>query len=96
MRDIRARTDVPIRYVTNSHHHPDHVFGNTVFQNEGAELVSSNFTARLVDASGFWYLMFLAGVWGEHLPQGYSVARPMPAGDVLARVGGLLPASSVR
>ena len=75
VRDIRARTNVPIRYVSNSHHHPDHVFGNTVFQNEGAELVSSYFTARLIDSSGFWYLMFLAGVWGEHLPQGYAVPR---------------------
>lgn len=75
VRDIHARTNVPIRYVSNSHHHPDHVFGNTVFQNEGAELVSSYFTARLIDSSGFWYLMFLAGVWGEHLPQGYAVPR---------------------
>ena len=46
VRDIRARTDEPIRYVSNSHHHPDHVFGNTVFADEGAELVSSYFTAR--------------------------------------------------
>jgi len=73
--EIRARTDKPIRYVTNSHHHPDHVFGNQVFQAEGAEVVSSYFTARMIDASSFWYLMFLSGVWGEHLPQGYTVPR---------------------
>lgn len=75
VRDIRARTDQPIRYVTNSHHHPDHVFGNPVFQAEGAELVSSYFTARMVDSSAFWYLMFLNGVYGGHLPQTYAVAR---------------------
>ncbi len=73
--DIRARTDKPIRYVTNSHHHPDHTFGNLVFEHAGAELVSSYFTARMIDSSAFWYLMFLSGVWGEHLPAGYAVPR---------------------
>ena len=75
IRDIRARTDKPIRYVCNSHHHPDHVFGNSTFSAEGAELVSSYFTARMIDGSSFWYLMFLSGVWGGHLPQGYAVPR---------------------
>jgi cyclase len=75
IRDIRARTDQPIRYVSNSHHHPDHVFGNDRFVAEGAELVSSNFTARMIDGTCFWYLMFLAGVWGEHLPRRYVVPR---------------------
>jgi cyclase len=72
---IRARTDKPVRYVTNSHHHPDHVFGNLVFQEAGAELVSSYFTARMIDGSAFWYLMFLSGLWGGHLPQTYAVPR---------------------
>jgi cyclase len=73
LRDIRARTDKPIRYVTNSHHHPDHVFGNGLFQEQGAEVVSSYFTARMIDGTAFWYLMFLSGVWGGHLPQSYVV-----------------------
>jgi cyclase len=71
---IRARTDQPIRYVTNSHHHPDHVYGNGQFLvDDGAELISSYFTARLIDGSAFWYLMFLQGLWGGHLPPGYVV-----------------------
>lgn len=73
LREIRARTDQPIRYVSNSHHHPDHSFGNGVFAEQGAELVSSYFTARMIDGSAFWYLMFLSGLYGEHLPQGYVV-----------------------
>jgi glyoxylase-like metal-dependent hydrolase (beta-lactamase superfamily II) len=75
LRDIRVRTDQPIRFVSNSHHHPDHVFGNLVFADTGAELVSSYFTARMIDASSFWYLMFLSGLWGGHLPQTYAVPR---------------------
>ncbi len=75
IREIRARTDQPIRYVSNSHHHPDHTFGNPVFLEQGAELVSSYFTARMIDGSAFWYLMFLSGMWGEHLPSAYAVPR---------------------
>ncbi len=75
IREIQARTDQPIRYVSNSHHHPDHTFGNPVFLEQGAELVSSYFTARMIDGSAFWYLMFLSGMWGEHLPSAYAVPR---------------------
>ena len=46
-----------------------------MFREQGAEIVSSYFTARMVDGSAFWYLMFLSGVWGEHLPQTYAVPQ---------------------
>ncbi len=75
VRGIRERTDAPIKFVSNSHHHPDHTFGNKVLLDTGAELVSSHFTARMIDSHSFWYLMFLSGLYGEHLPQGYVMPR---------------------
>jgi glyoxylase-like metal-dependent hydrolase (beta-lactamase superfamily II) len=75
VRGIRERTDQPIKFVSNSHHHPDHTFGNQVLVDAGAQLVSSYFTARMIDSHSFWYLMFLSGLYGEHLPQGYVMPR---------------------
>ena len=37
--DIRARTDLPVRYLVLTHMHPDHVLGAGVFIGEGAEVI---------------------------------------------------------
>lgn len=42
LKDIRAVTDKPIRYVVNTHYHLDHSLGNSVFADLGARIISHN------------------------------------------------------
>ena len=43
--EIRKTTDKPVRFVFNTHYHHDHTFGNSVFADAGAIIVSSTETA---------------------------------------------------
>lgn len=49
---IRKTTNKPIRYVVNSHHHKDHVFGNAVFARAGATVVAQTNCARILRLNG--------------------------------------------
>jgi len=75
LEEIRKRTDKPVRYLTLSHHHPDHTFGAPVFEAAGAELVSSYATARTIDVTTSWYIFFMGGIYGQHAPRTYRVPR---------------------
>lgn len=45
IREIRKTTTKPIRFVFNTHYHHDHSFGNSVFIDSGATIVSTKETA---------------------------------------------------
>jgi quinoprotein relay system zinc metallohydrolase 2 len=76
---IRAVTDKPVRYVINTHMHPDHVFGNAAFKADAPTFVGHHKLARGLASRADRYLAINKQMLGEEAFQGIEIILPTVA-----------------
>lgn len=81
---IRTVTDLPVRYVVNTHMHPDHVFGNAAFEGPDVAICGHAKLARGLSARSERYLSLNRERLGEEAFLGTKIILPtLAVSDVM-------------
>jgi len=80
---VRGLTPLPIRYVINTHGHPDHIFGNAAFESDAPDFVGHHKLARAMAARGSHYLSSFARLVGPRFVGTRIVPPTLTVADAL-------------